>query len=104
PSASLTEISPSSAKASSAVTIRPGFQTNPVARERCECTETIACLVRATTSARAEENEERTVAVWSVMAGTPGMALIQSGSSDDVRELAWWGGGRPRTCRDSGAR
>ena len=73
PSASLTETSPSSANASSAVTIRPGFQTKPEARKRCECTETIAGFVRATSSARAEENEERMVALGSVMAGTPGL-------------------------------
>jgi hypothetical protein len=71
----LTETSPSSAKASSAVTIKPGFQTNPEARERCECTETIAGFVRATSSARAEENEERTAALGSVMAGAPELLI-----------------------------
>src|SRR6185369_17347345 len=73
PSASLTDTSPSSANASSAVTIRPGFQTKPEALERCECTETIAGFVRATSSARAEENEESTAAFGSVMAKAPGM-------------------------------
>lgn len=53
--------SPSSARASSAVTIRPGFQTNPVERERCECTETMDGAVRATTSASADESEDRGV-------------------------------------------
>ena len=73
PSASLTETSPSSANASSAVTIKPGFQMKPEARERCECTETIAEFVRATISARAEDNEGRMAAVGSGMAGTPGL-------------------------------
>src|SRR5260370_10930273 len=77
PSASLIEISPSSASASSAVTTRPGFQTKPEARDRCECTETIDGAARATTLASAEENGERMAAVGSVMGTTPvGLVLI----------------------------
>ena len=60
--------SPSSASASSAVTIRPGFQTKPVARERCECTATTEGAVRATTSASADDSEVR--GVESVMGGS----------------------------------
>jgi hypothetical protein len=37
--------------------------------------ETIAGFVRATSSARAEENEERTAALGSVMAGAPGLLI-----------------------------
>ena len=59
PSGSLIETSPSSANASSAVTMRPGFQTKPEARERCECTETTAGFVLATMPARSEEKDER---------------------------------------------
>jgi len=70
PSESLIETSPSSANASSAVTTRPGFQRKPDARERCECTETIAGVARATALATAEENEERMAAVGSVMASS----------------------------------
>src|SRR6266849_6596406 len=70
PSESLIETSPSSANASSAVTTRPGFQTKPDARERCECIETIAGVARATTLATAEENDERMAAVGSVMASS----------------------------------
>ena len=58
PSARTIWTSPSSASASSAVTIRPGFQTKPVERERCECTETTDGAVRATTSASADDSED----------------------------------------------
>src|SRR5882724_6032227 len=65
PSASTIETSPSSASASSAVTTRPGFQTKPDARARCECTEMIAGAVFATMPDRADEKEDRMA--WSVM-------------------------------------
>src|SRR6266404_2688210 len=85
PSASLIEISPSSANASSAVTTRPGFQTKPEARDRCECTETIDGVARATTLATAEESEERTAALGSVMAKTPVGADPNLGSAEALR-------------------
>src|SRR5260370_22637112 len=85
PSASLIEISPSSANASSAVTTRPGFQTKPEARDRCECTETIDGVARATTLATAEESEERTPALGSVMAKTPVGADPNLGSAEALR-------------------
>src|SRR5438477_7583334 len=59
PSASLTETSPSSASASSAVMTKPVFQMKPDARERCEWTETMAGAALATTSAIAADSEER---------------------------------------------
>src|SRR3954453_5047279 len=67
PPGSLIETSPSSANASSAVTTSPGFQMNPEARDRCECTETIAVAARAATLASAEERDESRAAVGSAM-------------------------------------
>jgi hypothetical protein len=65
PPGGLTETSPSSAKASSAVTRRPGFQTNPVDRDRCELTDAMLCLACATAPAMAEDSEERAAMVGS---------------------------------------
>src|SRR5882672_7467157 len=81
PSASRIEISPSSANASSAVTMSPGFQTKPDARPRCECTETTAGAALATRPAAADENEARISLVGSVM-----------GNSSRVDPNLWIGG------------
>src|SRR5262245_56090962 len=63
----------------------------PEARERCECTETIAGAARATTAATAEESKERLVALGSVMAKLP-VGCPQSGNSKRVRKLPEWAG------------
>src|SRR5215468_5879747 len=63
----------------------------PDARDRCECTETIAVAARATTAATAEESRERLVALGSVMAKLP-VGCLQSGNSERVRKLPEWAG------------
>src|SRR5882724_3352272 len=88
PSASWISTSPSSASASSAVTISPGFQTKPEARRRCEWTETIAGVARATVCERADDSEAR--AVGSVMGNSVGFP--QSGTSRRGAKLAGWAG------------
>src|SRR4051812_20895937 len=82
PSGRPTSTSPSSASASSAVTIRPGFQTKPVERERCECTVTMDGAVRDTTSASADDSEVR--GVESVMAGSCKLSSIWDVAGDRV--------------------
>src|SRR5262249_60906092 len=56
PPAIVTATSPSSASASSAVTIRPGFHANPDDSARCEWTDTTDAAAAPTTPAREAES------------------------------------------------